>query len=86
MPPSRGSDHGHSNVMFVRGGAIKGVKVYLDWPGPEREQLYEQRDLNVTTDCRDVLGKLVSRHLGNELLSRVFPRFDRPRFRGLVKA
>ena len=83
---SRGTDHGHGNAMFVLGGSIKGGKVYGDWPGLEREQLYEQRDLNVTTDFRDVLGELVTHHLGNQQVSRVFPGFDQPRFRGFVKA
>jgi uncharacterized protein (DUF1501 family) len=83
---SRGTDHGHGNAMFVLGGGIKGGKVYGDWPGLENEQLYEQRDLNVTTDFRDVLGELVTQQLGNEQVSRVFPGFDHPRFRGLVKA
>ncbi len=82
---SRGTDHGHGNVMFVLGGSIKGGKVYGDWPGLEREQLYEQRDLNVTTDFRDVLGELVTHRLGTQQVSRVFPGFDQPRFRGLVK-
>ena len=62
---SRGTDHGHANVMFALGGGIRGGKVYGDWPGLEQEQLYEQRDLQLTTDFRDVLGELVVRHLGN---------------------
>ena len=30
---SKGTDHGHGNVMFVLGGCIVGVKGYRDWPG-----------------------------------------------------
>ena len=81
---NRGTDHGHANVMFSFGGSIKGGKVYGDWPGLESEQLYENRDLNLTTDFRDVLGELVTRHLGNRELKTVFPGYDQPRFRGLV--
>ena len=62
---NRGTDHGHANCMFVMGGDVKGGKVYGKWPGLEREQLYEGRDLALTTDFRDVLGELVSRHTGN---------------------
>jgi uncharacterized protein (DUF1501 family) len=83
---SRGTDHGHANVMFALGGGIKGGKVYGDWPGLEREQLYEQRDLNLTTDFRNVLGELVTRHLGNAEISKVFPGFEQPAFRGLLGA
>ena len=81
---NRGTDHGHANVMFAFGGDIKGGKIYGDWPGMEREQLYEKRDLNLTTDFRDVLGELVTRHLGNQQIASVFPGYDQPKFRGLL--
>ena len=81
---NRGTDHGHANVMFAFGGGIKGGKVYGDWPGLEPEQLYENRDLNLTTDFRDVLGELVTRHLGNKNMATVFPGYDQPKFRGLM--
>jgi len=79
----RGTDHGHANCMFVMGGDVKGGKVYGKWPGLEREQLYEGRDLALTTDFRDVLGELVSRHTGNRSLQGVFPGYA-PKFLGLV--
>jgi uncharacterized protein (DUF1501 family) len=81
---NRGTDHGHANVMFAFGGGIKGGKVYGEWPGLAEEQLYENRDLNLTTDFRDVLGELVTRHLGNRQVGSVFPGYDEPKFRGLV--
>ena len=81
----RGTDHGHANVMFVMGGDIRGGKVYGDWPGlADDEQLYEGRDLNLTTDFRDVLGELVARHMGNRNLKAVFPGYENPKFRGLL--
>ena len=83
---TRGTDHGHANVMFALGGGVRGGKIYGDWPGLEREQLYEERDLNLTTDFRDVLGELVQRRLGNSRITQVFPGYDRPRFRGLIGA
>jgi uncharacterized protein (DUF1501 family) len=81
---NRGTDHGHANVMLVVGGDIKGGKVYGEWPGMAEEQLYENRDLNLTTDFRDVLGELVTRHLGNRQIASVFPGFADPKFRGLI--
>jgi uncharacterized protein (DUF1501 family) len=68
------------------GGDVRGGKVYGDWPGMEQEQLYEGRDLNLTTDFRDVLGELVTAHLGNRDLKNVFPGFTASRFRGIVAA
>ncbi|MBZ5619378.1 MAG: DUF1501 domain-containing protein [Acidobacteriia bacterium] len=80
---NRGTDHGHANSMFVMGGGVRGGKVYGKWPGLEREQLYEGRDLALTTDFRDVLGELVSKHLGNPTLKGVFPGYE-PKFLGLT--
>jgi len=80
---NRGTDHGHANCMFVMGGPVNGGKVYGKWPGLEKEQLYEGRDLALTTDFRDVLGELVSRHLGNPSLGSVFPGYS-PKPLGLV--
>jgi uncharacterized protein (DUF1501 family) len=73
---NRGTDHGHANVMFVFGGPVKGGKVYGRWPGLESHQLYEGRDLAVTTDFRRVLGEAVAEHLGNSKLETVFPGFE----------
>lgn len=73
---NRGTDHGHANVMFVLGGPVKGGKVYGKWPGLDQSQLYEGRDLAVTTDFRRVLGEGVARHLGNKNLTAVFPGFE----------
>ena len=72
---NRGTDHGHANVMFVVGGPVKGGKVYGQWPGLDQSQLYEGRDLSLTTDFRRVLGEAVARHLGNERVDQVFPGF-----------
>ncbi|HTD23152.1 MAG TPA: DUF1501 domain-containing protein [Terriglobales bacterium] len=73
---NRGTDHGHANVMFVLGGPVKGGKVYGKWPGLENEQLYQNRDLAITTDFRRVVGEGVYRHVGNHKLDTVFPGFD----------
>lgn len=75
---NRGTDHGHANVMFEMGGPVKGGKVYGRWPGLDQSQLYEGRDLAVTTDFRLVLGEAVARHLGNSKLEQVFPGFEDP--------
>ena len=81
---NRGTDHGHANVMFVMGGRVKGGRVYGEWPGLQPEQLYEGRDLNVTTDFRSVLSELVIKQMGNQNVSRVFPGFDDSLWRGLL--
>jgi len=72
---NRGTDHGHANVMLMMGGPVRGGKVYGRWPGLEQSQLYEGRDLAVTTDFRQVLGEAVTQHLANKNLDQVFPGF-----------
>lgn len=81
-----GTDHGHANCLFVLGGDTRGGKVYGDWPGLEPEQLFEGRDLAMTTDFRDVFGEVVSRHLRADALERVFPGYavEPRRYRGLM--
>ena len=85
---NRGTDHGHANCMFVMGGPVKGGRVYGRWPGLAREQLYEGRDLTLTTDFRSVLGEIIQRHIGAKDLHTVFPSFDNdPRkFPALLRA
>jgi uncharacterized protein (DUF1501 family) len=62
--------------MFVLGGPVKGGKVYGRWPGLDQSQLYQGRDLAVTTDFRQVLGEAVHKHMGNKVLDQVFPGVD----------
>ncbi len=81
---SKGTDHGHGNVMFVLGGGVQGGKVYGDWPGLGKDQLYGPGDLNVTTDFRDVLGEIVKNRLGNSNLTAVFPNYTDFKFRNLT--
>jgi len=73
---NRGTDHGHANVMFVLGGPVRGGRVYGRWPGLDQSQLYEGRDLALTTDFRQVLGEAVLRHMGNKNLNEVFPGYE----------
>jgi uncharacterized protein (DUF1501 family) len=81
---SRGTDHGHANVMFVMGGAVRGGKIYGRWPGLADQQLYEQRDLALTTDFRQVIAEAVTRQLGNPKLELVFPGFANPGYLHLL--
>jgi uncharacterized protein (DUF1501 family) len=69
-----GTDHGHANVMFVLGGKVQGGKVYGQWPGLNPEQLYQNRDLAITTDYRRVLGEVVWKNLGARDMNLVFPQ------------
>jgi uncharacterized protein (DUF1501 family) len=81
-----GTDHGHGSMMMVIGGPVQGGKIFGQWPGLEKEQLYEGRDLAVTTDFRAVLSELVRGHLGRNDLSSVFPGFKPGAPLGLLRS
>ena len=84
---SGGTDHGHANCMLALGAGIRGGRVLGDWPGLEPEQLYQRRDLALTTDFRDVFAEVVSGHLGADSLDRIFPGHEtaKERWRGLLE-
>jgi uncharacterized protein (DUF1501 family) len=83
---NRGTDHGHANAMFIVGNGVRGGKVYGEWPGLKSDQLYEGRDLALTTDFRDVFGEIANKHLGATNLKAVFPGYEASasRFRGVL--
>lgn len=80
-----GTDHGHAGAMFAIGGAVNGGKVHGTWPGLAPEQLYEGRDLALTTDFRAVFSEIAGRHLGASRLETVFPGYAAKGGLGLVK-
>ena len=82
---NRGTDHGHGNAMLILGGNVKGGKVYGKWPGLERDQLYQGRDLAITTDFRDVFAECVTSHLGARDISKIFPGFKYSQQLGFIR-
>ena len=70
-----GTDHGHGTAMMVLGGDVRGGRVLGRWPGLAPEARHEGRDLAVTTDFRGVFGEVLTGHLGEADLSRVFPGY-----------
>ena len=79
-----GTDHGHGNVMWVMGGPIRGARVYAGWNGLAPEDLYQERDVPVTTDFREPIGNVLRSHMGMpaQQISLVFP--DHPSDSGNV--
>jgi uncharacterized protein (DUF1501 family) len=76
-----GTDHGHGNVIWVLGGKVNGGKIYGEWPGLATAQLYQERDLAITTDYRHPLAMILERHmrLNDAAMAKIFPGMPAPR-------
>lgn len=61
-------------LRFARGGGRVLTK-NGQWPGLAPENLFESRDLAVTTDFRDVFSEVLRRHLGVADPSLILPGF-----------
>ncbi|MHA6264983.1 DUF1501 domain-containing protein [Arenibacterium sp. CAU 1754] len=74
-----GTDHGTGGAMLLAGGAIRGRKVYGDWPGLAEADLYERRDLMPTGDVRAPSAWLMRGMAGLDratLETVIFPGLD----------
>lgn len=71
-----GTDHGTGGAMLLAGGAIRGGRVYGDWPGLAEVDLFDRRDLMPTGDVRAPAAWLMRAMTGLDIASlegRVFP-------------
>jgi uncharacterized protein (DUF1501 family) len=71
---SLGTDHGsaHCEIMM---GAVRGGRIAGGWPGLSRSQLYQERDLAMAIDYRDVFAEIARRHLGLTDMASLFPGY-----------
>lgn len=79
-----GTDHGHGGMMMVMGDNVNGG-IYGNWPGLHTDQLYDNADLNVTTDYRQVISEILVRRLSNPNLDVIFPDYNGYTPLGVVK-
>ncbi|MEL6464228.1 MAG: DUF1501 domain-containing protein [Pseudomonadota bacterium] len=82
-----GTDHGTGGLMIAAGGAIKGGRVFGNWPGLGQGDLYEDRDLMPTRDVRAYAAWVMRALTGldrHKLENAVFPGLDMGRDPGLI--
>ena len=73
--------------QVMAGGAIRGGKVYGDWPGLGEGDLYQDRDLMPTQDVRAMAAYVMRGLFGTsktDLSSVVFPGLQLPHDPGLI--
>jgi len=82
-----GTDHGTAGAMLVAGGAIRGGKIYGQWPGLEEADLFERRDLMPTSDVRAWAAHAMRGLYGFDralLQNKVFPGLEMGEDPGLI--
>ena len=82
-----GTDHGTGGAMLLAGGAIRGGRVYGDWPGLAEVDLFDRRDLMPTGDVRGPAAWLMRAMTGLDigtLEGRIFPGLQMGRDPGLL--
>ncbi len=69
---SAGTDHGYGGLMLAMGSSINGGRVLTQWPGLSKNDLFEEQDLQITIDYRDILTEILTRRMGNTDYRKVF--------------
>lgn len=83
-----GTDHGTGGAMVLAGGAIRGGRVFGDWPGLDEASLYQRRDLMPTQDVRAPAAWIMRAMTGlnREVLEDiVFPGLDMGADPGIIR-
>lgn len=79
----KGTDHGHGSCYFVIDSALKRKNIVTNWKDLKKENLYEERDLPVTTDFRTVFSEILCKKFDIKDLKSVFPDFKGPAKAGI---
>ena len=85
---TQGTDHGWASSMILAGGLVKGKQVVSDWPGLSKRNLFEDRDLKMTIDARDIYAEVVKTvfDLEDDVISEhVFLGYKPEKYHGLLK-
>ncbi len=78
-----GTDHGHGGFMLLLGGSVAGGKIHGKWDGLDEKSMYQGRDLQVSTDFRDVFAAVLRDHLRLDVPRDFFPDYRAKALSGL---
>lgn len=82
-----GTDHGVGSCCFLAGGLLTGSRVYADWRGLKKEQLFEGRDLPASIDLAAVYARVMERVFGlspKAIQDQVMAHRPSPALKGLL--
>lgn len=83
---NKGTEHGKGTCMFVLNGNLKRKNIIADWKDLKPENLFEEREIPITTDYRAVFSEILSGQLGIKDLEKVFPGYAGVQKVGLYRA
>ena len=61
-----GTEHGYGSAILMAGGLLSKSRIIGDWPGLEKKNLFEGRDLNSSIDARAVYASILARVLDSD--------------------
>jgi uncharacterized protein (DUF1501 family) len=61
-----GTEHGYGSAVLIAGGLLPKSKIIGDWPGLEKKNLFEGRDLDSSIDARAVYASILARVLDRD--------------------
>ena len=61
-----GTEHGYGSAILMAGGLLPKSKIIGDWPGLEKKNLFEGRDLDSSIDARAVYASILARVLDSD--------------------
>ena len=61
-----GTEHGYGTAILMAGGLLPKSRIISDWPGLEKKNLFEGRDLNSSIDARAVYASILARVLESD--------------------
>ena len=61
-----GTEHGYGSAILMAGGLLPKSKIIGDWPGLEKKNLFEGRDLDSSIDARAVYASILARVLDRD--------------------
>ena len=73
---SAGTDHGSAHCVILMGGPVRGGRILGTWPGIAAAQLYQNRDLAVGNDFRDIFTEIARGQLGIASSVSLFPGYS----------
>ena len=61
-----GTEHGYGSAILMAGGLLHKSKIISNWPGLEKKNLFEGRDLDSSIDARAVYAAILARILDSD--------------------